>query len=449
MPWLRKRATVGPVKTGFLAAAIALSLAAAEAGRAETPGVVYRTSWAGTSYFHPLGSFGKLNRAVTAGERRRAHRLASTLVARGDREGAALVWRYHARRDGPATWKSGLAQAVAAQALARAGRLQAARRAFNAIPNGLLIGLAQGPWIKLYGYSDVVVLNAQLQAALSIGHYARLADDPRARRLARAMRRATLALLPRFDTGAWSRYSLNGADATFEYHDFVTSLLWKLSRRQGGGRWHTYAARFRDYRHLPPRIRGAVRTAIVYPKPRDWYRDATEIRFRLSKPATVTFRIAGGSWRGRYAKGWNSFWWQPEETTPARPYSVWATATDRAGNATVRQLGVVTVARDTSPPQVEAELLPWNLYWHGADSESPWLRFRLRLTAAGIVRMVDLGRGDFAGSRAVAAALDPRWSVTLIATDSAGNATWVPLGRAGDAPRLGRVAATLAVRGAA
>ena len=221
----------------------------------QTPdGAVYRSGLTGR-YFHPLGSFGKLNLAVTAGNRRQAQRMADALIARGSRQGRfGLVWYYNVP-GGRSGWTSGLAQAVAAQALARAGRKSAARRAFLPIPQRLVTRLPQGPWIKLYGYSDAVVLNAQLQAALSLGEYARLTNDDRARRLARDLRRTARVLLPRFDTGSWSRYALGGGAATLEYHSYVTALLWKLSARQAGGRWRVYANRFSKYRRLPPVLR--------------------------------------------------------------------------------------------------------------------------------------------------------------------------------------------------
>nr|MBA3384398.1 hypothetical protein [Actinomycetota bacterium] len=106
-----------------VAAAALLALPPTAAARdVQTPdGAVYRAGLTGR-YFHPLGSFGKLNRAVTAGNRVRAPQLADALIARGHRQGRfGLVWRYNVP-GGRSGWTSGLAQAVAAQALARAGR---------------------------------------------------------------------------------------------------------------------------------------------------------------------------------------------------------------------------------------------------------------------------------------------------------------------------------------
>lgn len=423
------------VRVGVVLGAAGLLLVGASSAQAASNDVVYRTSWQGKRYFHPLASFGKLNSALASGQRRRAKRLASTLVARGTRERGALVWRYNARRDGPATWESGLAQAVAAQSLARAGYMSAARRAFRAIPNRLLIRLPEGPWIKLYGYSNVVVLNAQLQATLSIADYARLAHDTRAKRLARSMRRTTLVMLGRFDTGTWSRYSLGGEDSTLEYHEYVTSMLWKLARRTHGWRWRVYASRFRGYRYLPPKIRAGARSRPFFPVPADGYRDSTTLRFWLSKPATVTFRISGRTLRSAFGRGWQRYTLPPRRLTPGL-HDVVATARDRFGNTTWSRLQPVRVLRDVTPPQLEAELAPWQLYWRAADGESPWLALKVRIADSTGVHVVKLGRHTFEGAAPLALPLDLTRSVTLVATDSSGNQTWLPLDADG-APRLG------------
>jgi D-glucuronyl C5-epimerase-like protein len=423
------------VRVGVVLGAAGLLFVGASSAQAASSDVVYRTSWQGKRYFHPLASFGKLNSALASGDRRRASRLASTLVARGTRERGTLVWRYNARRDGPATWESGLAQAVAAQSLARAGYISAARRAFRAIPDRLLIRLPEGPWIKLYGYSNVVVLNAQLQATLSIADYARLAQDAQAKRLARAMRQTTLVLLGRFDTGSWSRYSLNGADATLEYHEFVTSLLWKFARRTHGWRWRVYASRFRGYRVLAPRIRAGAGSRPFFPVPADGYRDTATVRFWLSKPATVKFRIEGQTWRGSFGRGWQRYSLAPRRLTPG-VHDVLATATDRFGHTTWSRLQPVRVLRDVTPPRVKAELAPWQLYWRAADGESPWVALRLRIAGPSGVETVKLGRPPAAGTSALAVPIDPLEAVTLVATDSSGNQTWLPLETRG-APRLG------------
>ena len=410
---------------GLIAAVAAALAPVASAETLAADGAVYRSGLTGR-YFHPLASFGRLNGAVTAGERRRAARLADSLIARGQRSGRfGLVWRYDVP-GGRTGWTSGLAQAVAAQALARAGRKGEARRAFLAIPNGLLAQTSHGPWVRLYSYSAELVLNAQLQAALSIGEYSRLTGDERARRLARELRRSARALLPRFDMGSWSRYSFGGRGSTLAYHTYVTQLLWKLSARQGGGVWRAYANRFSSYHRVPPALRAGRRPAEVLPVP-DGFRDFTQVQFWLSKPATVTLRIAGTRTSRWYERGWRTFeWWPAESVRPGR-YPVWATATDRAGNSTLLGLPWVTVDEDTEPPAVRVEHAGASLAWRASDPKSPWFEVSVERRVDGRLFRRQLGR--FA-RRGEAELHDPPvlpGTTAVIVRDSSGNETRIPL----------------------
>ena len=111
-----------------------------------------------------------------------------------------------------------MAQAVAAQAFARTAELvpddddgaacAQARAAYRAIPGHLLTSVAAGPWIRLYSFSSLAVLNAQLQAVISLQSYADAPEDAGPARSRRACSRAAAATLPRFDTGYWTYYAL-------------------------------------------------------------------------------------------------------------------------------------------------------------------------------------------------------------------------------------------------
>src|SRR5262249_53942981 len=142
--------------------------------------------------------------------------------------GGSAVWEYQFDYGSVhAPWTSGMAQAVLAQALARAGDLSLARRAYRAIPRRLDRELAPGPWIRLYGGSADVVLTAQLQSATSTAAYAQRATAPDAAPSADRLLAAAKAMLPRFDTGHWSLYSL-GAESSLHYQDYVIDLLKSL-----------------------------------------------------------------------------------------------------------------------------------------------------------------------------------------------------------------------------
>ncbi len=392
-------------------------------------GVVYRSVPGRGLRFHPLGSFGQLNKYVSAGQRRRATSLAYALLARAHGGRRGLTWEYDFRAaGGNPPWTSGMAQAVAAQALARAGLVPEARLAFAAIPKVLVNERETGTWIRLYGFSDIAVLNAQLQAAISLADYARLARDERAALLATRLRRAALRALPAFDTGHWSRYALGGNEAPLGYHQYVTSLLWKLARTTGNERWATQAADFRDDWRRPPAIRGLAARAPALPLPRDGFRDAAAIRFWLSKPASVELAIAGERVTRQLGPGLRTLLWEPGERAPGR-YSVELTAVDRVGNRLEKRLQPVVVARDTTAPALRASAARGRVFWRARDRETPWLTIEIRLSRGGVTRVVRLPRRRLAGSTNLA--LQRPWYATLSGRDSAGNESEVVLGRVG------------------
>ena len=137
----------------------------------DADGIVYRY-FAGRCFeFHPLANFGALNARVAAGDIEGSQRLADALIARGVYQASGGIgWEYtFPYAGGRAPWLSGMAQAVAAQALARtAGLVPAeatslmgkARAAYQAIPGRLLTSVAAGPWIRLYSFTALPVLNA-------------------------------------------------------------------------------------------------------------------------------------------------------------------------------------------------------------------------------------------------------------------------------------------------
>ncbi|MGI8606953.1 MAG: D-glucuronyl C5-epimerase family protein [Gaiellaceae bacterium] len=214
-------------------------------------GVVYRFFPAGGYQFHPLANFGALNRHVSKGRSAEARRLAEALLARGAPDGRALLWEYFFPFGGPTRWTSGFAQAVAADALARAGALfdspktsTAALAAFRSLPNGLSLDLGGGSWVQEYSFSDIVVLNAQLQTTLNVSRFAETSGDAEARAFAAALETATRNLLPRFDRGCWSLYSLGGGNASPAYHRYHIRLLNELAARDAGGPWREVSRRW-------------------------------------------------------------------------------------------------------------------------------------------------------------------------------------------------------------
>lgn len=307
--------------------------------------VVYRYFPGHGLQFHPLAEFGALNAHLAAGRLDQARRLAAALQARAiDRRDGRAVWEYAFRyAGGKPPWTSGMAQAVAAQSLARAsGRLadpsllELARRAREALPAGLLRRLPAGPWVRLYSFNNLAVLNAQLQTAVAIRDYAEIAADPSARALADAMTQATRTLLPRLDTGYWTRYSLGGGEESREYHDYVVFLLGRLKTQTADPFWSEAAARFRGYNTQPPLfragppgtlaapaapgagVRAAARAEQVKPA-----KAALKFSFWLSKSSSVVVRVGSGERRLSMSQGWHTLtWWLPRSQPGVFPVTV-------------------------------------------------------------------------------------------------------------------------------
>ncbi len=230
-------------------ASLAFAATGARAGdagpRTGGDGLVYR-HYAGLGYrFQPLLSFGNLNTLVSKRDAPAIRRLASALLARGVRRGDALYWPYDFPFGGGAAgWTSGFTQAVAAQALARAGLFlgersysKAADAAFRGLRRTLLLPLGGGSWIREYSFSGEAILNAQLESILALEWYARIARTAAARGVAADLEVAARTLLPRFELGCWGRYALGGPAADLHYQRYHVDLLRRLAARHAEPIW--------------------------------------------------------------------------------------------------------------------------------------------------------------------------------------------------------------------
>jgi len=218
-------------------------------------GIVYRWFGAHGFQFHPLANFAALNGHAKQGRREEAERLAAAMLARGVRDGRTLTWEYYFPFAGPGRWTSALAQAAGAQALARSGTLlenddllAGAGATYREIARDLSQSLGGGTWVKEYSYSDMAVLNAQLQSIVSLAEYARTTGDADAQQYVASLSTAARTLLPEFDTGCWSRYSFGGSPASDDYHRYHVTLLQLLSKIEPGQAiWAETHARWKAY----------------------------------------------------------------------------------------------------------------------------------------------------------------------------------------------------------
>jgi hypothetical protein len=379
--------------------------------------------------FHPLAEFGKLNSLVSQHNEARAAQLAQSLLDRSVVRSGGLAWEYYFRfGGGRPPWISGLAQAVAAQALARAGTFlgdpqltAAAQRVYRTVPS-LTRSASTGPWIRIYAFSGLTVLNAQLQTIVSLQDYAAQTGDQSATSLATRLQSATVGLLPRFDTGAWSLYSLGGAEATLDYHKYVIRLLTMLAKRTGDPTFASYAQRFSDDLREPPVVKLGAGPGAIYPWPADGYRDYARYVFWVSKRSTVRFQGENAGNALVVARGWHTINWSPGKIEPGT-YTPDLHAVDVVGNPSDTQLPSVEVLRDTQAPRVSASLARDRLFWSGRDNASPWLDLRVILRRLGQVRTLTFRHEPFRGS--VPLGIGRGWRVALFAADSSGNAAAV------------------------
>jgi hypothetical protein len=405
---------------------------------ADDDGVVYRWFPGKGLEFHPLAAFGALNAAALGQDPDRTATLASALAARGiPRAGAGLIWEYAFNFGfGRPPWVSGMAQAVAAQAFSRAASAledpnlaAVAARAFAVVPS-LTMQLSTGPWVKLYSFSREIVLNAQLQAVLSLLQYADDSGDLNVTALAQRLNASAQAMLPRFDTGDWSLYELGGAYATKEYELFVTQILAKLAARTQDPFWVDASKRFHGYYYDPPQVTPGTPPPTIYPQPLDGFLDVAQIPITLSQNASVTLAVAGKVSTFRFTRGAHTLTFTPPDGLAPGTYPVQIAATNRAGRKSTVKLPPLVVAWDTAPPAITAQLQPGLLTWQGNDPGTPWLALRIDLVDPNGVnppQSLDLGQHSVTGS-AVVTIPPGTWQATLSATNSAALTTPLDLG---------------------
>lgn len=401
-------------------------------------GVVYRWFPRLGFEFHPLANFAALNTDAASGNTDATRTLASALLARAIPRGNRLLWEYQFRYgSGRPPWASGLAQAVAAQALARSSTLledpvvgAAASRAFAAVAP-LTMSLASGPWIQLYGFDREVVLNAQLQTILSLDEYASSSNDDAATSLAARMTAAAEKLLPRFDTGDWSLYELGGGYASASYQKFVTDLLAKLAKQTEDPFWAATSQAFHAYYYSPPQVTQQAPPPAIWPEPLDGYLDAAPIQIALSMRAAVTVAIAGKVTTYRWAAGTHTITWTPPVGLAPGTYPVQVSASSYAGHRKTYSLAPVVVQWDTTPPAATSVTFDGTtLAWAFNDPGTPSLDLAIDLvdpSGANPPQTLELGQLPTSGTTLVT--IPPgTWQETLRATNSAGLTTSVLLG---------------------
>jgi hypothetical protein len=247
--------------------------------------------------------------------------------------GGFLAWEYYFTFGGGVPpWISGLAQGTAIQALTRGSRLfneprylRIARRAVGAYRRSSPIGVkasgSRGPHFLLYSFNPGLrVFNGFFQALNGLYDYAQAADDARAKGLFHAADRQARHEARLADTGAWSRYSLAGAESDLGYHRLVRDFLEGLCARTKAKVYCDKAERFTRYQQEPARmtLRSAGRSGV---------------RVVLSKISCVTLSVNGSVVSGRVLRrGEGVLPWSPRG---GRRYAIKVDAKDLNGHHTV------------------------------------------------------------------------------------------------------------------
>ena len=257
----------------------------------------------------PLASWGKVNwlagtclRDRPLGRRRspcpvrKLRRAVDGLLALAARRGGSFpAWEhYFSWAGGTPPWISGMSQATAVSALARAARAldeprwrRAAHAALGAFRAPPPVGVDGGDHFLMYSFAPGLrIFNGELQAVSGIGELASLHGDRRALALFRRGERGARATVAAADTGAWSLYSFAGRESTLGYHRLIDEFLGDMCDRTDRRVYCDAHVRFSRYEQEPTRI-------AIAPLRRLHARRATTVRFAISKMSTVKVRLWG------------------------------------------------------------------------------------------------------------------------------------------------------------
>lgn len=303
-----------------------------------------------------LGTFGKANGLFMAHEDARLRALLDEMVGLAAQRGSSKAWEYYFDfGGGRPPWTSAMSQATGIQALARAGQrlgepvyLEAARLALPLFSTAAPVGVRQrtdvGARYLLYSFSPGLrVVNGFVQTLVGLFDYANITASVPARRLFRAGDRQARQDVPAADTGAWSLYSVGGAESDLSYHVLLRDFLRNLCDRTATPVYCDTAVSFTEDLREPPE------TALLTTRVRA--RQQVLVRFRLSKISRVGMTIRRDDatvleTSATVGRGDRAYTWK---VPPVRGlYDVTLTATDLAGNSS-RSTGEIEVLRRRPP----------------------------------------------------------------------------------------------------
>jgi hypothetical protein len=250
-------------------------------------------------------------------------RLLSELMKTSTTRGGFETWEYYFEfGGGQPPWISGMAQATAIQAFARAWELlgeraylEQARAAFGAFRKPAPVGVrTTGPFggVHYLQYSfapGLYIINAFLQSLIGLYDYAEITGDQAARRLFLDAEPEAREELPANDVGDWSTYSYRGALSTFEYHELLREFAASMCSRLRVKVYCDASKRFLSYMTDPAEVELLGPQLVTKGVP-------VAVRFYVSKLAAVQVTITRDGKvafdkLGTFRRGNGSFEWKP------------------------------------------------------------------------------------------------------------------------------------------
>jgi hypothetical protein len=195
-----------------------------------------------------LATFGEANGYFLSGhENANLRQLLGEVIPLATDRAGGIAWEYMFDFDGGAPpWTSGLSQGTALQVLARAWQrfkepayLTAAQQALGifqtAPPQGVRVKTSAGAMYAEYTYApDDRILNGFIQSLVGLYDYTSITKDPLGLALFEAGDAEARAIVPLYDTGAWSMYDQFG-ESDLNYHELLTEFLQHLCERTSNG----------------------------------------------------------------------------------------------------------------------------------------------------------------------------------------------------------------------
>jgi hypothetical protein len=202
-----------------------------------------------------LATFGEANGYYLSGhENANLRQLLAEVIPLATQRAGGIAWEYMFNFDGGTPpWTSGLSQGTALQVLARAwsrfkepADLTAAQQALGIFqtppPQGVRVDTPAGAMYAEYTYAPSDrILNGFIQSLVGLYDYTSITKDPLGLALFEAGDAEARAIVPRYDTGAWSMYDQFG-ESDLNYHELLTEFLQHLCERTKKGEPLTAAA---------------------------------------------------------------------------------------------------------------------------------------------------------------------------------------------------------------